>query len=412
MNTKSMENASFPKLFVMMFLEFFIWGAWFPMVFGYLPYLEFTESQQSWVLNMFPLAAVLAMFFANQVADRYFAAEKTLAVSHLIGGLAMLGLANTTSYYTFLTLMAIHCFFYVPTISITNSIAFNALKDASREFGLVRMGGTIGWIAAAWPMFFLLGTEDKSLVKWTYVVAGIASLVLAGFSLTLPHTPPRRDVEAGGLSAFLRAAKSLAVPCILVLWLITFVDAGVHQLYFSWTERFLARIGIPQKWVMPIMSVGQIAEILTMAVLGFFLSRLGWRLTMILGIMGHAIRFAVFAFLPEYPAIVIAAQILHGICYAFFFATVYIFVDEYLPKDIRASAQGLFNFMILGAGPFVANLYAPTLHDTKYSVDGATDYTQLFQIPMYLAIGAAVALTVAFWPPAQKPGEGHELTIK
>jgi nucleoside transporter len=392
------------KLITMMFLQFFIWGAWFPLVFGYLPYLGFTPTQQATILNMFPLSALLAMFVSNQIADKFFAAEKTLAVSHLIGGLAMLGLSQTKDYSTFLALMAVHCFFYVPTISITNAIAFNAMKNPSKEFGPVRMGGTIGWIAAAWPIFFLIGeSNDQDLVRWTFVISGIASLALAGFSLVLPHTPPRKDSQAEGWLAFAKAGKSLVVPAILVLWIVTFIDAGVHQLYFNWTGRFLTEIGIEQRWIMPIMSIGQIAEIATMAVLGYFLTRLGWKLTMIIGVLGHAVRFGVFAFLPDQQAVIIAVQVLHGICYAFFFATVYIFVDEFLPKDIRSSAQGLFNFMILGAGPFVANAAAPFLHDELFSGSGRELYSKLFLIPMGTAIVAAVILAVAFHPARRAP---------
>ena len=144
------------KLFLMMVLEFFIWGAWLPLIFGYLPSLHFTPEQQSWVLNAFPIAAIVGMFFSNQFADRNFAAEKFLSVSHLISGLAMIGLAFTKDYTIFLTLMFVHCLLYVPTISITNSIAFANMKDAKQEFGIVRMGGTIGWILAAWPFTFIL----------------------------------------------------------------------------------------------------------------------------------------------------------------------------------------------------------------------------------------------------------------
>ena len=291
----------------------------------------FSESQQTSILIAFPVSAVIAMFFSNQFADRNFAAERFLSFSQLVGGLAILGLALVTDYTSFLILMWVHCLMYVPTISITNSIAFAAMKDAKREFGLVRMGGTIGWVAASWPMFFLL-SDDPLAAKYTYVVAGIASLILAGYSLTLPHTPPKKDAEN---LAWLKAFKTLAAPFILVLWLVTMVDAAVHDIYFMWTSGFLTSIGIEQKWVMPIMSIGQIAEIFTMAILGFFLTRMGWKTTMIIGILGHAARFAIFAFVPI-PAVVIAANVLHGICYAFFFATVYIFVDEYLPKDVRS----------------------------------------------------------------------------
>ena len=149
------------KLFVMMVLEFFIWGAWLPLIFGYLPSLGFSPAQQSAILNAFPIASIVGMFFSNQFADRNFAAEKFLAFSHLIGGLAMIGLAMTKDFGMFFGLMMVHCLFYVPTISITNSIAFANMKDAQKEFGLVRMGGTIGWILAAWPMTFILVDWDK-----------------------------------------------------------------------------------------------------------------------------------------------------------------------------------------------------------------------------------------------------------
>ena len=394
------------KLWMMMALQFFIWGAWLPLVFGYLgDALAFTAGQQTWILIAFPVAAIIAMFFSNQFADRNFAAEKFLAFSHLIGGLSMLGLYFVTDFWTFCILMWVHCLFYVPTISITNAIAFNAMKDAQKEFGIVRMGGTIGWILAAWPLFFIL--TDAASAKYTFVVAGIASLVLAGFSFSLPHTPPNKSSD--GL-AWLTALKSLAVPFVLVLWLVTMMDALVHDLYFLWTGGFLEHIGIDKKYVMPIMSIGQVAEIGTMVVLGFFLKRLGWKTTMTIGILGHALRFGIFAFAP-YPSIVIAANVLHGVCYAFFFATVYIFVDEYLPKDVRSSTQGLFNLMILGMGPIISRIIAPILA-AKYLPDkeGAVpDYQTLFTIPCVIAAISALVLVVAFWPPKIKTPEttGH-----
>src|SRR5690349_2545111 len=156
------------KLFLMMVLEFFIWGAWFPLIFGYLPSLGFSAGDQSWILNAFPIAAIVGMFFSNQFADRNFSAEKFLAFSHLVGGLAMLGLAfikpdpqGAAPFWPFFSLMLIHCLLYVPTISITNSIAFANMKDAQKEFGFVRMGGTLGWILAAWPFTFILVDWDK-----------------------------------------------------------------------------------------------------------------------------------------------------------------------------------------------------------------------------------------------------------
>ncbi len=430
-----MKNPIRFRLFVMMVLEFFIWGAWLPLIFGYLPSLGFTPAEQSWILNAFPIAAIVGMFFSNQFADRNFSAEKFMAFSHFVGGVAMLSLAFTRSFWPFFLLMLVHCLLYVPTISIANSIAFANMKDAQREFGIVRMGGTIGWILAAWPFTFILVDWDKvraanpqgfiewlgtvlssGLVgdalragaRWTFVVAGIASLLLAAFSLTLPHTPPKRaDEGAVEKLAWLEALKLLKHPFILVLWLVTFVDSFVHNCYFNWAGVFLGTskaaggVGIPGNWIMPVMSIGQIAEILTMFILGATLKRLGWRATMIVGILGYPVRFAVWAFLPQHTELIILVQILHGICYAFFFATVYIFVDAYFPKDVRASAQGLFNVMILGIGALVANSICPMLLQEVFTKNGLTDFHGLFLVPLAAGSVAALALALLFHPPPQ-----------
>jgi nucleoside transporter len=431
-----MENTAKPsasvrnRLFIMMLLEFFIWGAWLPLIFGYMPAIGFTPGQQSWVLNAFPIAAIVGMFFSNQFADRNFSGERFLAFSHLVGGLAMLGLGFTKSFAPFFTLMLIHCLLYVPTISITNSVAFASMKDAEKEFGIVRMGGTIGWILAAWPFTFIfvdwakVGAMNKSgmewlkavlgtplsgqamidATKWTYIVSGVASLALAAFSLTLPHTPPRK-AEGGAVQKFawLEAVSLLKHPFVLILWLVTLVDSFVHNCYFNWTGRFLASptVGIPENWIMPVMSAGQISEILTMAVLGGVLKKLGWRATMVVGILGHAARFAAYAFFPNMPWLIVTVQVLHGICYAFFFATVYIFVDAYFPKDVRNSAQGLFNVMILGIGSLVAGSICPSLF-ASFTKDNVTDFRSLFLVPCMIALVAAVVLALFFRPPKKE----------
>lgn len=280
------------KLSAMMFLEFFIWGAWLPKIFGYLKFLGFDALQQGLILNAFALASFAAMFFSTQFADRNFAAQKFLAFSQLVGGVAILALTWVTDFWPFFLLLLVHCLFYVPTISITNSIAFTHVKDPQKEFGPVRLWGTIGWIAASWPFVFILsGDASMAEVRYTYLVAGMASLALAALSLTLPHTPPKPAAEGAETLAWLEAMKLLRLPFILVLFVVTFIDASVHQGYFIFTDTYLQRIGVSSNWVMPIMSVGQVAEIGTMAVLGYALKRLGWRYTMTIGILGHAVRF-------------------------------------------------------------------------------------------------------------------------
>ena len=439
-----MNGAIRLKLFLMMVLEFFIWGCWLPLIYGYLPSLGFTAPQQSMILSAFPVAAIIGMFFSNQYADRNFAAERFLGFSHLVGGVAILLLAFTRDFWPFFLLMLVHCLLYVPTISIANSVAFANMKNPQKEFGLVRVGGTIGWILAAWPFTFILVDWDKvhqanpaglvdwlrtvlgsgltgqpllEATRWTYIVAGVASLVLAGFSLLLPHTPPKK-VEAGAdRFAWLEAAKLLQHPFVLVLWVVTLIDAFVLYCYFNWTGTFLVSdtasggVGIAGNWVMPVMSIGQLAEMLTMFILGATLKRLGWRTTMVIGILGHTARFAVYAFCPS-PAAVTVIQLLHGVCYAFFFATVYIFVDEYFPKDIRSSAQGLFNAVFLGVGALLANWICPYLMQTVFTHNKVTNFHSLFMVPLAAATVAAVMLALFFRPPPKpQPEPAREMAL-
>jgi len=429
------------KLSVMMFLEFFIWGAWLPPSFGYFGQgaLGFTDWQQFGLNIAFPVSAIIAMFFANQFVDRSFAAEKFLAFSHLIGGLAMLAFGYTAwthfsagaeaapNYWVYFGCMAVHCLFYVPTISVTNAIAFANMRDPQHEFGPVRLWGTIGWIAASWPFVFILADWSKipafgsvGFIDWlsaalstsktgddlqqarsyTFIAAGISSLVLAVFSLSLPHTPPKPASEAGSQLAWLEAMKLLRYPFLLVLFVVTFMDATIHQIFFHRVPDYLEKsVGIPGQWIMPVMSIGQIAEIGTMAILGYALKQLGWRKTMIFGILGHVARFTVFALYPH-AAVAISINILHGICYAFYFATVYIFIDEFFPKDARSSPQGLFNFLILGLGPFVGNFIAGALMKRFELAGGAIDYSKLFLVPAALGFIAALCLLIFFHPPS------------
>lgn len=424
------------KLCIMMFLQIFIWGAWFEVAFDYIPSLGF-EKWQVWLFfGAFNIGALMALFFSTQFADRNFAAEKFLAFSHLIGGLAISGLyfmhpapGEKAEFWPFFGLMLLHALFYVPTISITNSIAFNAMTDPSRQFGPIRVWGTIGWIAASWPFIFILidweqmsRTETTGIADWlgkalgtqlsgpalragqssVFLVAGIASLLLAAFSLSLPHTPPKPATGTDSL-AWLKAMKLLKHPFVLVLFIVTFIDAAVHQSFFYWTFSFLGPrdsggvVNIPANWVPPVMKIGQIAEIFTMFMLGYVLKTFGWRITMIVGVLGHAARFAVFAFMPENQLACIIVNILHGICYAFFFATVYIFVDEYFPKDVRSSAQGLFNALIIGIGPFVANVICGELREIYQPAENH-NYTPVFKYSLGAAMVGAILLLLFFHP--------------
>ena len=401
------------RLFLMMVLQLAIWGAWAPKLFPYMTMLGFEAWQQSLVGSSWGVAALVGIFFSNQFADRNFSAERFLAVSHLIGGLALVGVAFSTSFWPFFACYLLYSLLYVPTLSVSNSIAFANLRDPAADFGAVRMGGTVGWVLVSWPFVFLLGAHaTPEQVRWIFLVAALISFAAAGDSLTLPHTPPRKDAPGIDRLAWRRALKLLGTPFVLVLFLVTFIDSVIHNGYFVVSDAFLTdRVGIAGNLSMVVLSLGQVAEILTMFLLGRVLIRLGWKVTMIVGILGHAARFAVFAFFADSIPVIVAVQLLHGICYAFFFATVYIFVDAVFPKDVRSSAQGLFNLLILGVGNVVASFLFPTLMGrlttTVTGADGvarsAVDYSALFMVPTGMALAAVALLALFFRPPTRGP---------
>jgi nucleoside transporter len=398
-----MSSAIKMKLFLMMILEIAIWGAWQIKIFPYMGMLKFEPWQVSLVGAVFGIASLIGIFFSNQFADRNFSAERFLAFSHAVGGVALLATAYATTFWTFFSCFLVYGLLYVPTISVTNSLAFANLKDPAKDFGFVRMGGTVGWIMVSWPLIFLLGEKAGAAeTKMVFIVAAVISFVLAAYSLTLPHTPPRKDAAGMDKVAWLKAAKLLGLPYVLVLFIVTLIDATIHNGYFVVIDGFLTKVGISSNMTMVVSSIGQVAEIVTMLVLGGVLLRMGWKTTMIVGILGHAARYAVFAYCQDMPWLIIAVQILHGVCYAFFFVTVYIFVDAVFPKDVRSSAQGLFNLLILGVGMVVASYVFPML-SALYTVNGVLDYQKLFLVPTGLAILGIVLLALFFSPPTRGP---------
>jgi len=426
------------KFCLMFFLEYFIKGAWFPLLGLYMGsrYLNFSGFQQAWVFNAFAIASITGMFFGGQLADRLVSQEKLLAASHLVGGLAMLGLSYVKSFWPFFGLMIIHCFFHVPTLSMANAIAFAHAKDARKDFGTLRLWGSVGWVTAAWPLVFIpidwakvpamdraggflawLGTalstpksgpSMEAALTGTFIVSATASLLLAGFSLLLPHTPPATR-QAEPFAPF-KAIKLLVRPSILILFIATFFDSLVHNSYYFWTSRYLQSIGLPENWIAPAMSIGQTMEVIAMAMLGFIIKKLGWRKTLIFGVLSQSIRFGVYALGDRHllwP--VIAVNVVHGFAYACFFATVFIYVDEHFPKDIRTSAQSLFNLMILGISQVASGFLWGWLGDvfaTTTTVDGRAlkviDYHHLFLVPFGISLVTAILLAIFFHPPQEQ----------
>lgn len=234
-------------------------------------------------------------------------------------------------------------------------------------------GRFVAWMGKALSTL-RTGSAIEAALTSTFVVSGTAALLIAAFSVILPRTPPAVNTEAK--FAPFEAMKLLAVSSILVVFIVTLLDSLLHSCYFFWTGPFFTEIGLPQNWIAPAMSIGQVAEVLAVATLGLFLKRLGWRMTMVIGVLGQGLRFVIYSMgTPRLLWLVIASNIFHGFAYACLFATVYIFVDETFPKDAHASAQGLFNILILGVGPFQGNFlrgWLGIVFGTTRVIDGET----------------------------------------
>ena len=429
-----MSSSMRPRLCALFFLEYLIKGSWFPLLGLYMStrYLNFSPNESAWVFSTFGIASLTGMFYGGQLADRVVSQERLLAVSHLFGGLSILALAYVKTFWPFFAIMMIHCFFYVPTLSVANAIAFSNLNESRTDFGLLRLWGSAGWVAASWPLIFIpidwsrvpsmeqmggffpwlgravvtlkTGEAMASAMTGSFYVGACASLLLAGLSLTLPRTPPTTKPREP--FAPLQAIRLLAVPSLMMLYVVTFFDSLILYCYYIWTSRFLQSIGVPENWIAPAMSIGQIMEVVAMIFLGAILRRFGWRTTMILGILSQAVRFGVYAMgTPETLTLVLVVNVVHGFAYACFFATVFIYVDEKFPKEVRNSAQGLFNMMILGISQLVSNFfwyYVGEAVSTKAVVGGKTiatvNYHKLFLIPFVMSLFASALLAFFFRP--------------
>jgi nucleoside transporter len=350
------------RLAAMMFLQYAIWGSWMPVLSAFLQNnLHFTAVETSLIYSLLPLATIISPFVGGQFADRWFPTQKVIAVLQLAGGVLLIAMAGITTFAPMMWLMLVYSLIYAPTLALTNSIAFVNLKNSEKEFGGIRVWGTIGWIAAGLALagwrLLAKSPEGVAMRGDTLLLAGIFSLVMGVLSFALPKTPPQK--EGAKPWAFLEALKMFKDKSFAVFAAICFVVATELWFYYILTAPFLtsAVIGLSQKYVPAVMAIAQVAEIFVMAfLLSRALRKYGMRKTLTLGILAWPIRYLIFVIgAPVW--LVIASLALHGFCYVFFFTAVYIYVDTIAPKDIRHSAQGLIAMIILGIGSYLGSLF-------------------------------------------------------
>jgi len=380
-----------------MFLEYFVPGATIPILSLYLSgRLHFEQSQVGWILAMPALAAFVAPFITSHIADRYLRSEHLLALCHLLGAGMMLVLSQQTTFRSFLLLFFVYGLLFAPTIGLTNTIALHHAKDARRDFGGIRMWGTAGWVVVAWLFgYFWLrgGAGSADRLSHALYASALASCVLAGYALTLPRASIERTPRTSVL--YWQALKVFAKPSLALLCFLTFINSMVHQFYYFGMSPFLSQSGFASEHIMPTMSIGQVSEVIVLAVLWACLAKLGVKKALIIGALAQAFRYLLFAW--GYSPLVITGVAFHGVCYAFFFTTGYLYVDQHSTPETRAGAQQIFTIMISGFGVFAGALLSGRTGQWLATPGTShVNYHIFWLVPAALGFAVALALLLFF----------------
>jgi nucleoside transporter len=384
------------KLSVLMFLQYFVWGAWYVTMGPYLnETLKFDGGQIGLAYGATALAAMISPFFVGMVADRFFATEKILAALHLVGGVLLLYVSTLSDFGTFYPVLIVYTLCYMPTLALSNSLSFHQMTDPGKQFPGIRVLGTIGWIIAGYTIGYLgYGTSAAM-----FTTAAAASILLGVCSLALPHTPPAklghavtmRDIL--GLDALaLMKERSFAIFVIG-----SFLICIPLQFYYGLAGTFLSEIGVPN--VPTKMTLGQVSEIFFMLVMPWFFVRLGVKWMLLVGMLAWTTRYLLFAWGDTGPLMwmLYAGILLHGICYDFFFVTGQIYVDKRAPGDLRAAAQGFIAFVTLGFGMFIGSLvFGPVLDMYRTAGPIAHDWAKIWLVPS-IAAGVVLLLFALFF---------------
>lgn len=392
-----MSKKIYTQLSIMMFLEFFIWGAWFVTLGTYLGSINFSGANVGYTYLMNNIAAVVSPFFVGMIADRFFASEKVMGVLHIAGGVVIYFVAGLTSVTPLILGLLLYNLFYMPTVALANTISFNQMETPDAQFPKVRVWGTIGWIVAGllitYIQFNYFTQIEASPIPMK--LAAAASIILGIYSFTLPHTPPQKSgekVTIGDILGF--KALSLLKERNFLIFVISAVLICIPlAFYYNFTNMFLNDLGM--EGVAAKQSMGQMSEVLFMLLMPFFFKRLGVKWMLLVGMLSWVLRYILFAHgdMGAMVWMLYMGIILHGICYDFFFVTGQIYVNNKAGKEIRASAQGFFAFLTYGVGIGVGSILSGQIVD-MFTLEGVKNWTSIWWFPAIFA--AVVSLLFIF----------------
>ena len=394
------------QLSFMMFLEFFIWGGWFVTMGTFLGNnLGATGAETAMAYSTQSWGAIIAPFIIGLIADRFFNAERILGVLHLIGAFLMYQMYQSTDFGSFYPYVLGYMIGYMPTLALVNSVSFNQMKDPAKDFSLIRVWGTIGWIAAGLAISYLFHWDpkpevpgDKGLLQNTFLMVAIASGILGLFSFTLPKTPPKAD-DGSKITVRdilgLEALKLLKDRNFLVFFLSSVLICVPLAFYYQHANQFLSEIGVENATGK--MTIGQISEVLFMLLLPFFFKKFGFKMTILVGMLAWTVRYLLFAFgdAGEGVYMLLIGIALHGICYDFFFVSGQIYTDSKAGEKVKSAAQGLITLATYGVGMLGGFYIAGLITDANVTSEGH-DWASVWQIPALFAVLVFVIFAVLF----------------
>jgi nucleoside transporter len=383
------------RLAFMMFLEYFIWGAWYVTLGTWLgEMLHFSGQQIAQAAGTTAIGAIVSPFFIGLIADRLFATQKVLAVLHGLGGILLFVAASQQSFGPVYLLVLLYAGCYMPTLALTNSLAFRQMTDPKLEFGPIRVLGTGGWIIAG----LLIGSLRLEATAMPLRIAGLASLIMAVYCLTLPHTPPLARSTKFSLSEIfpVEAARLFRERSFAIFALASFLICVPLQFYYAFTNLFLNEIGV--KNAAGKMTGGQMSELCCMLLIPWFFRRLGVKYMLVAGMLAWCLRYALFAFGNSDSGMWMLwlGILLHGICYDFFFVTGQIYVDRKAPLALRAAAQGMITLITYGAGMLLGSWLSGNVVD-HYAHTGLTGaVTHQWRSIWLISAGCSVVVLLLF----------------